>query len=247
MGKLKPIWIACLVLFASQAVFSQSLKVGFGLVDERRWSASQIQMDTLVGYEQTNFSTAYPMPFVSVQYPISNKWLFNLGVQYYVSSIAFAVEYTSETWPDYFPSMGKGWGTVMRNIEVPIGLSYRIIGLEKLKVYLDLNASPVFAIQDFRKLELEPQGLDWTQEVIDALNAAETIPKSFYMNYQYGISVEYKRIGLTFIRSANMNRSISNGYTLYGQEYNYMRRTQTNRLGIYYSFGLKKDKEKSIN
>lgn len=224
----------------SHTVLSQSLKVGFGLVDERRWSASQIQMDTLVGYEQTNFSTSDPMPFVSFQYPISEKFHLNLGVQYYRTGIAFAVEYTSETWPDYFPSMGKGWGTAIRNIEVPIGVSYRVIGSEKFKVYLDLNASPVFAIQDFRKLELEPQGIDWTQEVIDALNAAETIPKSIYMNYQYGLSVEYKRIGLTYIRSANMNRSISNGYTLYGQEYNYMRRTQTNRLGIYYAFGLKK-------
>lgn len=108
---------------------------------------------------------------------------------------------------------------------------------------MDLNASPVFAIQDFQKLELEPQGIDWTQEVIDALNAAETIPKSFYMNYQYGISVEYKRFGLTLFRTANMNRSISNNYRLYDQEYNYLRRTQSTRLGVYYSIGLKKDKQ----
>ncbi len=182
------------------------------------------------------------MPFVSFQYPISDKFHLNLGVQYYRTGIAFAVEYTSETWPDYFPSMGKGWGTVMRNIEVPIGLSYQVIGSEKFKLYLDLNASPVFAIQDFRKLELEPQGIYWTQEVIDALNAAETIPKFFYLNCQYGLSVEYKRLGLTFIRTANLNHSISNGYTLYDQEYNYMRRTQSSRLGNYNAFGLKKEK-----
>ena len=231
---------ACLVFIAGQAVFSQSLKVGFGLVDERRWSASQIMMDTLWGFEQTNYGTSNPMPFLSFRFPIAKKLSLDLGVQYHVSSIAFAVEYTSDSWPDFISHMGKGWGTAMRNIEVPIGLSYQVIGSEKFKVFLDLNASPVFAIQDFSKLELEPQGIDWTQEVIDALNASETIPKSFYMNNQYGLSVEYKRFGLTFIRAANINRSISNGYTLYDQHYTFMRRTQSNRLALYYRFGLKK-------
>ena len=233
--------IACLVLFASQAVFSQSLKFGVGLVDERRWSASQILMDTLWGFEQTNYGTSNPMPYLNIQYPVNSKLFLNLGIQYHVNSIAFAVEYTSDTWPEFISSMGKGWGTGMRNIEIPVGVSYQVIKSDKFKVFLDLNASPVFAIQDFRKLELKPQGIDWTQEVIDALNAAETIPKSFYMNYQYGLSVEYKRFGLTFIRAGNMNRSISNGYTLYGEHYNFMRRTQSNRLALYYSIGLKKE------
>jgi hypothetical protein len=243
MDNIKLLITVCLVFFASQMVFSQSLKVGFGLVDERRQSASMIRMDTLIGYEQTNFSTSDPMPFLSFKYPFSDRFNLNLGLQYYRSTIAFAVEYTSESWPEFITSLGKGWGTAMRNIEIPVGVSYNVIKSNKFKVYLDLNASPVFAIQDFQKLELEPQGIDWTQEVIDALNAAETIPKSFYINYQYGISVEYKRFGLTLFRTANMNRSISNNYRLYDQEYNYLRRTQSTRLGIYYSLGLKKEKE----
>lgn len=243
MHNIKLLITVCLVFFAGQTVLSQSLKVGFGLVDERRQSASMIRMDTLIGYEQTNFSTSDPMPFLSFTYPFSDRFNLNVGLQYYRSTIAFAVEYTSESWPEFITTLGKGWGTAMRNIEVPIGVSYNVIKSNKFKVYLDLNASPVFAIQDFQKLELEPQGIDWTQEVIDALNAAETIPKSFYMNYQYGISVEYKRFGLTLFRTANMNRSISNNYRLYDQEYNYLRRTQSTRLGIYYSLGLKKEKE----
>ncbi len=65
MVKVKFLLTACLVLIAGQAVFSQSFKVGFGLVDEQRWFASQISLDTLIGYEQTNGSTDYPMPFLS--------------------------------------------------------------------------------------------------------------------------------------------------------------------------------------
>lgn len=243
MDRVNLIFTVCLVLITGQTLVGQSLRVGFGLVDERRSSISQIQMDTLVGYEQTNVTTSDPMPFVSFQYPIFNKWLLNVGVQYYMTRISFDVQYTSETWPDYFPPIGKGWGTAMRNFEVPIGVSYKLIRTEKFKVFLDLNAAPVFAFQDFRKLEIKPQGIDWTQEVIDALNAVETIPKPFHMNYQYGVSVEYKRFGLTLFRTANMNRSISNNYTLYDQEYGYKRRTQSTRLGIYYSIGLKKEKE----
>jgi hypothetical protein len=243
MNKIKVILAACLFLIVGQAVFSQSLKVGFGLIDEQRRFASQISLDTLIGYEQTNGSTDYPMPFISYQYPVSEKIQLNIGIQYHVSIIAFAVEYTSDSWPDHIPSIGKGWGTATRNIEIPLGGSYQLIGSEKVKLLLDLSAVPVFAIQDFEKLEVEPQGIDWTQEVIDVLNASETIPKSFYMNFQYGLSLEYKRFGLTLFRTNNINRSISNGYNLYGQDYTYERRTQSTRLGLYYRFEFKKEKE----
>lgn len=113
-----------------------------------------------------------------------------------------------------------------------------------MKLFLDFSVSPVFGIQNFEKLEVEPQGIDWTQEVIDALNAAETIPKSFYMNYQYGLSLEYKRFGLTLFRTANLNSSISNNYWLYGEDYTYKRRTKTTRLALYYRFDFGKDLDK---
>lgn len=240
MDRLKFIITACLVFFTTQAVFSQSLKVGFGIVDERRSSASQIVMDTVRGYEQTNFSTSDPMPFVSFQYPVTDRFQMNIGVQYYKSSIAFAVDYTSETFPDFINSLGKGWGTAMRNFEFPIGGSYRLLKKNNFRIQMDLSIVPVWSIQDFEKLDIEPEGIDWTQPVIDALNASETIPKAFYMNYQYGLSVEYKRFGLTLFKTANVDRSISNGYTLYDQTYNFQRRTRSTRIGLYYSFGLKK-------
>lgn len=243
MDKLKTILTAFLVFIAGQAVFSQHMKVGFGLVDEQRWFASQISLDTLIGYEQTNGSTGYLMPFVSYQYPVSEKIQLNIGVQYHESRIAFAVEYISDSWPDHIPSIGKGWGTATRNIEFPLGGSYQLISSKKVKLLLNLSAVPVFAIQDFEKLEIEPQGIDWTQEVIDVLNASQTIPKSFYMNFQYGLSLEYKNFGLTLFRTNNINRSISDGYNLYGQDYTYQRRTQSTRLGLYYRFQFKKEKE----
>jgi hypothetical protein len=240
MAKSKLFLTACLVIVAGQVVFSQSLKVGFGLIDEQRRFASQISLDTLIGYEQTNGSTGYPMPFIHFQYPVSEKLQLNVGVQYHESRIAFAVEYTSDSWPDHIPSIGKGWGTSTRNIEVPLGGSYRLIGSDKVKLFLDLSLSPVFAIQNFEKLQIEPQGIDWSQEVIDALNASETIPKSFYMNYQYGLSLEYKRFGLTLFRTGNINSSISKGYQLYGEDYTYRRRTNTTRLALYYRFDFGK-------
>ncbi|MFC3417405.1 hypothetical protein [Algoriphagus hitonicola] len=238
MGRLKFILIACLAFLAGHAVFSQDLKVGFGLVDERVSNGTFIEIDTVSVYEQTNYSTSDPMPYVRFDYPFSDRFSGNIGFQFHKKAIALAVEYTSETWSDPLQSLGKGGGTGMYLLEFPIGGSYKLIDKEHFDLMVDLSAVPVWVLPDPIPLNVEPQGIDWTQEIIDALNAAQTIPKSFYMNYQYGLSAEYKRFGLTLFRTANMNRSISNGYTLYGQQYNFPRRTRSTRIGLYYTFGM---------
>lgn len=243
MDKLKIILTAFLVFFAGEAVFSQSLKVGFGLVDERVSNGTFIRIDTVTVYEQTNYSTSDPMPFIKFDYPISDRFSGNFGFQFHKKAIALAVEYRSDSWPDNIRSIGKGGGTGMYLLEFPFGGSYKLIDKGDFNLLFDLSASPVWVIGDPIPLNVEPKGIDWTQEIIDALNASETIPKSFYMNYQYGLSVEYKRFGLTLFRTNNFNRSISNGYTLYDQRYKFPRRTRSTRVALYYSFGLKKEKE----
>jgi hypothetical protein len=241
MNKITIILAGCLFLIMGQAAFCQSLRVGFGLVDERVSNGTFIRIDTLTIYEQTNYSTSYPMPFIRFDYPVSDRFSGNIGFQFYSRAIPLAVEYTMDRYPDF--NLSKGGGTGMYLLEFPIGGSYKLIDKGEFNLSIDLSAVPVWVVLDPIPLDVPIEG-DWTQEILDVLNAAETIPRSFYMNYQYGISMEYKRFGLTLFRAVNINRSISNGYTLYGQEYNFPRRTRSTRLGLYYSFGLeKKNKE----
>lgn len=233
----------CIILGIPTFSFSQNLKIGIASVKESSFSNSLVQIDSVAVFEQVQRGDIRLMPFVKAEWPINERLYSSFGVQYYRSYLSLTARYTSESYPEHIPFITKGRSTSTSNLEFPLGLSYLLVKKNQFRVFLELSAVPVWSIQGFIPLDIDvPQGIDWTQEILDVINAVETIPNPFYMNYQYGISMEYKRFGLTLFRSANMNRSISNGYTLYGQEYNFMRRTQSTRFGIYYSFGLKKDR-----
>lgn len=225
--------------------FGQKLRLGFGLVNEKSFSNSVVQIDSVLVFEDIRQETSDLMPFVKIELPISERFYSTFGVQFYKSYVSLIAKYTSESYPEHIPFITKGWGTSIYNLEFPVGVSYLLVQKNQFKIFLELSAVPVWSIQDFEPFDLEvPQGIDWTQEILDVINAVETIPDPFYMNYQYGISVEYKRFGLTLFRTANMSRSISTDYQLYGQNYNFQRRIRSTRIGLYYSFGMQK-KEKN--
>jgi hypothetical protein len=224
--------------------FGQNLRIGFGFVNQMSFSNSVVQLDSVTVFENTQQESFDLMPNVKLEWPITGRFHSNLGVQFYKSVVFLTTNYRSNFFPETIPSISKGWSTPISNLEFPLGLSYLLVNKNQLKVFLEFSAVPVWSIQNFTPFDIDvPQGIDWTQEIVDVLNAVETLPRSFYVNCQYGISVEYRRFGLTLFRTANMNRSISNNYQLYDQEYHFQRRIRSSRIGLYYSFGLKKDKE----
>lgn len=235
MAKVKLVFGVCFVFFAGQAVFGQSLKVGFGTIWEQNKYILPASVDTLIIWEPEKVSV-FPMPYLSFNYPVSKRFSLNLGVQYHVSRLDFLLE----TWPGFIPDTGKDWHTTLRNIELPLGLSYLVIDTKDFKFSCEVFATPVMSIQDFEPLNRTPQTEDWSQLEFDALNAIESIPRSFFMDYQYGLSVEYKRFGVSFFRVANLNSSISRGYTLYGTNQPYTRKTRSNRLAFYYRLHFEK-------
>lgn len=233
-----------LFLGLSFETFGQNLRVGIASVKESSFSNSVVQVDSVFVFERTQKGDYYLMPFVKVEWPLNERFYSSFGVQFYKSFVSLTAKYTSELFPKHSPFLSKGGLTSTYNFEFPVGLSYLLVKNNQFRVFLELSAVPVWSIQDFTPFDLDvPQGIDWTQEILDVINAVETIPNPFYMNYQYGISVEYKRFGLTVFRVENMSRSISTDYQLYGQNYNFQRRIQSTRIGLYYSFGLKKEKK----
>ena len=224
--------------------FGQNLKIGIASIKESSFSNSVVQIDSVSVFEQTQKGDDYLMPFVKVVWPLTERFYSNLGLQFYQSFVSLTAKYTSKSFPHHIPFISKGRATTTYNFEFPLGLSYLLVKKNQLRVFLELSAVPVFAIQKFTPFPVYEGlfGLDWTQEIVDALDAVETIPEPFYVNYQYGLLAEYKRFGLTLFKSDNVDRSISNRYTLYDRNYNFQRRISSTRLGMYYSFGLKKGK-----
>ena len=222
----------------------QNLKFGIATGQEYSFSNSVVQIDSVSVFEQTEKGDYFLIPFIKIEWPLSERFRSSFGVQYYRSYLSLTAKYTSESFPKHIPFITKGGLTTTYNFEFPVGISYVLVKKNQFRVFLELSAVPVWSIQDFEPFDLEvPQGIDWTQEILDVINAVETIPNSFYMNYQYGVSMEYKRFGLTLFQSENMSRSISTDYQLYDQSYNFQRRIQSTRIGLYYSFGLKKEKK----
>ncbi len=224
--------------------FGQNLKIGIASIKESSFSNSVVQIDSVSVFEQTQKGDDYLMPFVKVVWPLTERFYSSLGLQFYQSFISLTAKYTSTSFPRHIPFISKGGATTTYNFEFPLGLSYLLVKKNQLRVFLELSAVPVFAIQKFTPFPVYEGlfGLDWTQEIVDVLDAVETIPEPFYVNYQYGLSAEYKRFGLTVYNAENMSQSISSDYRLYDQKYDFKRSIRSTRLGLYYSFGLKKGK-----
>ena len=232
-------------LFLSITVigYSQEFRAGVGIVNEEIFSISEITTpDGLIISEGNKFPTSTESFHFGYVYAFSPRFEANVGIQNTYNSISLFV------WvplPPGFPLpySNKIMNIRNRNLELPLELSYALFKKGKFEVKVRGGVVPVWSSTRSNRIEEVPEGLDWSQEVVDALNAAETIPKSFYMNYQYGMGFSYGRFELSLFQSANLNRSISNGYTLNGTTYPFDRRIRSTRIGLFYSFGLKKDKE----
>jgi len=128
---------------------------------------------------------------------------------------------------------------------MPIMIDFKVVDFKGLTLNLVGGLVPVWSIPNRTLMNYVPDNIDWSQEIVDALNAAETIPRNFYLNYSFGLALEYGRFGTYFSRYHNLQRSISKGYTLYGTTYPFQRRISSSRFGLYYRFDIGKKKQKT--
>lgn len=220
--------------------YSQKFRIGIGLVGEVAYNISEVSVGGLSIFEgnQKNKDSRLS-PYLGYEQFLSDRITASIGIQYYQSFTSLQVKVPFPDFPP-MPYSIKGRSVSHRNFEFPLEVSYDLFETGKIKWKLRGGLVPVWNSSRFSRLGEVPEGPDWSQEVVDALNAAGTIPKSFYINYQYGLGLAYRRFELSIFQSANLSNSISNGYTLYGTTYSFDRRIRSTRIGIYYSFGLKK-------
>jgi hypothetical protein len=223
--------------------FSQKLRVGIGSVSEVAYNISEVSIGDLSIYEgnQKNKDSRLSS-YLGYEQSLSDRFTGSIGIQYYQSFTSLHVKVPIPNFPAV-PYSIKGRSVSQRNFEFPLEISYNLFETGRVKWKIKGGVVPVWSFSRSSRLTEVPEGPDWSQEVVDALNAAETIPKSFYINYQYGLGLGYGRFELSLFQSANLSNSISNGYTLNGTTYPFERRIRSTRLGLYYSFGLKKEKE----
>lgn len=224
--------------------FSQKLKVGIGLIaNENAFNRDLISINDLTIFEGNQKSSdPVILPYLGYGYAISRKFYAQIGVQYYRNGISLFVNNPVQGAPNV-PDAGKVRNVINRNLEFPLEFSFTILQTKQVNWKLRGGLVPVWSLSSSFQMTEVPEGPDWSQEVVDALNAAKTIPKSFYMNYQYGLALSFGRFEFSLFQSANLSRSISNGYTLNGTTYAFDRRISSTRIGLYYSIWLKKEKE----
>ncbi len=235
---IKPLVVTlflCIPIFG----YSQKIRVGIAYVHENKFSVSQVNLPNgIVVSEGNKFPVSSEAPYLGYEFSLSERLKANVGVQYNFDYISLRVDVPP---PPKFPfSTTKYQSVSNHNLEFPLELSYTVLEIGRIKWKLRGGVVPVFTISTSNELTEVPEGPDWSQEVVDALNAAETIPKSFYFNYQYGMALEYRRFELSVFNSANLSSSVSDGYTLNGTTYSFDRRIRSTRIGLYYTFGLKK-------
>jgi hypothetical protein len=223
--------------------FSQKFRVGTGLVNEVAYNISEFSVGELTISEsnQKNKDSRIS-PYLGYEHSLTDRFKAFIGIQYYQSFTSLQVKVPFPDFPMQ-PFSVKGRSVSHRNFEFPIEVSYSLLRTGKFSWKIRAGIVPVWSSSSSNWMNEVPEGRDWSQEVVDALNAAETIPKSFYMNYQYGLGLSYGRFELNVFQSANLSRSISNGYTLNGTTYPFDRRIASTRIGLFYSFRLKKEKQ----
>ncbi|WP_146613721.1 hypothetical protein [Algoriphagus yeomjeoni] len=229
----RPQLIFICLLFSPIVTWSQEFKVGMGIVSgEEKFNNSLIEIDTLSVYEG-NLRAEEPRLMLYVQYAHScgSRFKGTIGAQYYKSYASIFVTTPIEGVPI---DSKKVTSLRSNNFEFPIGGSLNLFDINLLKFNLIAGIVPVFSFSSSPHFDEIPDGIDWTQEIVDALNAVETIPKKYHTNYLYGFSLEYWRMGLAFTRNHNFS-SISNDYILYGESYSFERKTISNRVTLYYT------------
>ena len=222
-----------LLLMSPFLTLSQEIKVGFGIVsNEEKFNNSYIQIDTLTIYEgNLRNADARLMPYVQYAHSFGSRFIGTIGAQYFKSYASIFATTPIEGVPI---DSKKVISYLSRNLEFPIGGSLNLFDFNLLKFNLIAGIVPVFSFSSSPHFDEIPDGIDWTQEVVDAFNAVETISKKYHTNYLYGFSLEYWRLGLAFTRNHNFS-SISNDYRLYGESYNFERKTISNRITLYYT------------
>lgn len=217
---------------------AQEIYAGLGVISEKSSGTPYLDLNSIVVYENNRFDDK--RLFISVFYsqPISTRLDGNIGIQYRLAFFdLFAYQKTNHP----IGPASKGTGVALPTFEVPLSLSFSIVERKNYNFQLMAGLMPVFnGINGESNYKADPNSLDWTQPVADALNAASTIPKSFYMNYQYGISLSFKRFKGMLYWHRNLSKSTTKSLELWGESYPFVRHTQSFRFSLYYRVWAKK-------
>ncbi|MGB3181130.1 MAG: hypothetical protein WBB45_07050 [Cyclobacteriaceae bacterium] len=233
MRYLPAILLFCLVTTMSHG---QELKFGIGMtMAEREYYPAIAQIDSVTIYNRDFYGGKQLLPFVRYVSPPLKNFTFSAGLTYFRNYTGMTA-YKQIGTDNY--SAAKAVTVGIRSFEFPLLAHYSFFPDGDLTVKLFAGIIPVFSKIDFEPRFKAGNSLNWPQEVVDVMNKAGTLPKRFYMDYQYGGNITYKRFGLDVFIQQNLTKNINNNLEVYGQSALFTRKTESLRFLLSYSIPL---------
>jgi hypothetical protein len=226
-----------LILLVGQFAFSQTIQFGAGTtLAEREYYPAVAKIDSVVAFRRDYYGGGTITPFVRFLIPVYGNFSVSGGVTYFRNAAGLSAY--KEFSPDV-QSAPKVTVAGVRSWEVPILFYYSLFPEGDLTLKLFAGVIPVFSKVKFDpRFNATDNPLDWPQEVADVLNQAGTLPKRFYMDYQYGGNITYKRFGLDVFIQQNLTSNVNNNLEIYGQSALFTRKTESLRFLLSYSIPL---------
>ncbi|MGB3180463.1 MAG: hypothetical protein WBB45_03685 [Cyclobacteriaceae bacterium] len=231
-------YIAALIfiLTVGQTSYCQTVQFGAGFtLAEREYYPAVARIDSVVAFRRDYYGGGTITPFVRLIAPVYNHFSVSAGLTYFRNAAGLSAY---KEIGQNSQSATKVTVAGIRSLETPVLLHYSFFPDGDLTVKLFAGIIPVFSKIDFEPRFKAGNSLNWPQEVVDVMNKAGTLPKRFYMDYQYGGNITYKRFGLDVFIQQNLTKNINNNLEVYGQSTLFTRKTESLRFLLSYSIPL---------
>lgn len=227
-----------LSVLSFNVVTGQEWRGGVGLILSEEYSSpTVIDLDSIVVYEDNLHGGGQLMPAVYYEHPVTPALHVRAGINYYRTGLSLSA--FRRTGNPLGP-VSKGTVVGMPTFEFPISIDWRIPLLRIMRLHLTGGISVIHHLIVFREKYTGITGNPYfPPSVADVLNAAATLPKTTYMNYYYALGLTYGRMGVEASWHENLSHSTAGSLDLWGEQFSFLRRGETIRLAVMYSFWRK--------
>jgi hypothetical protein len=217
----------CLNLYFLSNVLAQEVQFSIGQRFESARS-SVIRMDSIVFFED-NLNRRYNPLGLNVNLPVSRRWDFQTGINFYRPSTNYGayVDDTCSVCP-----VVKVTGVYYPTLEFPQMAGFHFFQSRNWKAVVLGGITPALRFIKKGSYHDASRYPDWSQEVADVLNAAPTTVKKAYVNYTYGLQIQYGRFTLRGMWQQNLSRNVANPLRVWDNQYHHVRRTGSLTLSL---------------
>jgi hypothetical protein len=212
--------------------FAQEINFTIGKRFESAVSNS-IFTDSIVFYEENRNAQYYPLG-IQYQMPLKGRLSIRAGTIFYMPGTDFAA-YKKEYCSQCPGPVTKITGVSHPTLELPLLASYIFFKRRKWSANINLGISPAIRLKK-EAIKQVANPPDFEPEIAEILNAAPSTIKTSYINYRYGLQIQYDRFSLEAFLQQNLSRSVGESLQVWGNDYRFTRRTGS--LSVHLSYAV---------